>query len=66
MVFLSKLPLDIPIAFGTEKMVIFKTKKRLTGEQMSWHNFKNLNNFKVTEKNPNKNDFYLYYLGRDN
>ena len=64
--FLSKLPLDIPIAFGTEKMVVFKTKKRLTGEQMSWHNFKNLNNFKVTEKNPNKNDFYLYYLGRDN
>lgn len=48
--FLSKLPLDIPIAFGTEKMVIFKTKKRLTGEQMSWHNFKNFNNFSVTEK----------------
>ena len=64
--FLSKLPLDIPIAFGTEKMVIFRTKKRLTGEQMSLHNFKNFNNFKVTEKNLNKSDFNLYYLERDN
>lgn len=62
--FLSKLPFDIPIAFGTDKMVIFRTKKRLTGEQMSWHNFKNFNNFSTTEKNPNKNDFNLYYLER--
>ena len=62
--FLSKLPFDIPIAFGTDKMVVFRTKKRLTGEQMSWHNFKNFNNFSVTEKNPNKNDFNLYYLER--
>lgn len=62
--FLSKLPLDIPIAFGTEKMVIFRTKKRLTGEQMSKHNFKLFNNFTMTEKNPNKNDFNIYYFER--
>lgn len=62
--FLSKLPFDIPIAFGIEKMVIFRTKKRLTGEQLSKHNFKIFNNFSTTEKNPNKNDFNLYYLER--